>query len=307
MSATAARSTESGAGGLAQAMAEVAAAVEAELDGLLSFERPDAAELVEGMRYTALGAGKRLRPFLVHAAAAVGEADPRAVRRVGAAIELIHAYSLVHDDLPAMDDAELRRGRPACHKIYGEAGGILVGDALQALAFEALARDDGPCDAATRARLVAGLARAAGVLGMCGGQALDLAAERQALDEPAIVRLQRLKTGALIAFAADAGCILGGVDAERRAAVARWAENLGLAFQIKDDLLDAQGEAAVTGKDAGRDAVLGKATFVSLLGVHGAELRLMDLRRQAFAALDLLGDGANLLRELFDFVINRRA
>jgi farnesyl diphosphate synthase len=295
---------------LAAAMAGVAAAVEAELDRLLP--RPDGKgappALALAMRHACLGGGKRLRPFLTVAAGRLLAADEASLLRAGVAVELVHSYSLVHDDLPCMDDAALRRGRPTVHKAHGEANAVLAGDALQALAFEVLARNDWPAPPAERAALVAGLARAAGAAGMCGGQALDLEAERRRdLDEAAVVRLQALKTGALIGFCCEAACVLGGAAPSERRAFQTYAAALGLAFQIRDDLLDAEGDAAALGKDAGRDAAAGKATFVGLLGREGAAARLEGLRAQASAALDNLGRDATLLRDLFDFAINRKA
>ena len=296
---------------VAALLAEHARAVETELEALLAGpEQPEASaaerRLLAAMRHAALGGGKRLRPFLVRAAAALGRAEPAAVLRVGAAIELVHSYSLVHDDLPAMDDAATRRGRPSCHVAFDEATAILAGDALQALACEVLARPDWPASAELRAELVAGLARAAGAAGMCGGQALDLAAEGTALDEAGITRLQALKTGALIAFACEAGARLAGLDAERRGLVAEYARALGLAFQITDDLLDATGTAAELGKPAGADAVQGKATFLRLLGESGARARLEAVRADASGALDKLGPEALLLRATLDLVVERR-
>ncbi len=296
---------------MAALLAEHARAVETELEALLAGpEQPEASaaerRLFAAMRHAALGGGKRLRPFLVRAAAALGRAEPAAVLRVGAAIELVHSYSLVHDDLPAMDDAATRRGRPSCHVAFDEATAILAGDALQALAFEVLARPDWPGSAELRAELVAGLARAAGAAGMCGGQALDLAAEGTALDEAGITRLQALKTGALIAFACEAGARLAGLDAERRGLVTEYARALGLAFQITDDLLDATGTAAELGKPAGADAVQGKATFLRLLGESGARARLLAVRADASGALDKLGPEALLLRATLDLVVERR-
>ena len=287
------------------AMRAVADAVERELDRLLPRAGEVPAVLADAMRHACLGGGKRLRPFLSVATGRLFGADEAATLRAGTAVELIHGYSLVHDDLPAMDDAALRRGRPTVHKLFGDANAILAGDALQALAFEVLGRDDWPAAADQRAELVLGLARAAGPAGMCGGQTLDLEAEHQPLDEPGIVRLQALKTGALIAFSADAGCILGRASPAQRRAVRAYAEALGLAFQIRDDLLDDEGDTAAIGKDAGRDAAAGKATFVSLLGREGAEARLRDLRERAQGALSSLGPEQNLLRELYDFVATR--
>lgn len=302
---------EGGAALAAAALSEHGRSVEAELERLLApldagEGDPAIRRLVAAMRHATLGGGKRLRPFLVRATAALGRAEPASVLRVGAAIELLHCYSLVHDDLPAMDDADTRRGRPSCHVAFDEATAMLAGDALQALAFEVLARPDWPADAALRAELVSGLARAAGVLGMCGGQAIDLAAEGASLDEAGITRLQALKTGALIAFACDAGALLAGLDPERRELVASYARGLGLAFQIKDDLLDATGSAAELGKPAGADAAQGKATFVRLLGEEGAWARLEAVRAEASRALDKLGPDALLLRATLDLVVERR-
>lgn len=292
-------------GGLEQAMRQVADAVEAELDRLLPRAGTVPAVLAEAMRHACLGGGKRLRPFLVMAAGRHFGADEAALLRAGTAVELIHGYSLVHDDLPAMDDAALRRGRPSVHKAFGEANAVLAGDALQALAFEVLARPDWPAGPGERVALVAGLARAAGAAGMCGGQALDLEAERRPLDEAGILRLQTMKTGALIGFCCDAACVLGGAGPGERRALLAYAAALGLAFQIRDDLLDATGDTAALGKDAGRDAAAGKATFVSLLGAEAAGMRLAHLRAEAEAQLAGLGRPAPLLSGLFDFVVSR--
>jgi farnesyl diphosphate synthase len=234
----------------------------------------------------------------------LGAADEPLVR-AGAAIELIHAYSLIHDDLPAMDDAALRRGRPACHRAFDEATAILAGDALQALAFEILAEAGWGADAVQRCELVTGLARAAGPLGMCGGQMIDLLAERQALSLKQVRELQRLKTGAIIRFAAEAGAILGTAAPRQREALRDYADDLGLAFQIRDDLLDLEGDSTVTGKDAGRDGEAGKATFVRLLGEDGARAMLAELRERALARLDIFAGRATVLLNLFDFVIRR--
>jgi farnesyl diphosphate synthase len=287
-------------------MAAVAEATERELDRLLPPPEGPLGRLGEAMRYATLGGGKRFRPLLVAATAALGRAEPEAVTRVGAAIELLHAYSLIHDDLPAMDDATLRRGKPACHIAFGEGEAILAGDALLTLAFEALARGDWPAAPALRCELALGLARAGGWGGMCGGQLLDLADEGSAAGLDRIAYVEGLKTGAIIAFACDAGALLAGLDRQARGAIAAYAADLGLAYQISDDLLDAEGDAAVTGKDSGIDAAADKATFVRALGVDGARRRLGDLRAHGKAQLDFCGSKGTLLRELFDFVINRR-
>jgi farnesyl diphosphate synthase len=222
----------------------------------------------------------------------------------------VHCYSLVHDDLPAMDDDDLRRGQPTLHKAYDEWTAILAGDALNTLAFEILAEPRVPTDVEVRARLVLGLAQAAGRAGMVGGQCLDLAAEKLAAGPPPTVeeieRLQAMKTGALIGFSAEAGAILAQAEAGARAALRRYGEALGLAFQIADDLLDAEGDAAVLGKRVAKDAPAGKATFVSLVGREAARHRLNEAERQAIGALDRFGKRADVLREAAAFVSRRR-
>jgi len=288
-------------------MAVVADAIEAELDRLLPVASGPQARLHEAMRYAVLGGGKRLRPMLVWTSAELFGVAPAAAIRAGAAVELLHAYSLIHDDLPSMDDAALRRGRPSCHLAFDEATAILAGDALQPLAYEALARPDYGVDAAQRCELVLGLTRAAGAAGMCGGQMIDLQAQRQTLSLDEITVLQGLKTGALIAFACDAGAILGRAGEVERAALAGYAHDLGLAFQIKDDFLDRFGDSAVTGKHGGRDQDVGKATFVGLLGEHGARVKLDELRSQASARLDIFGARSMVMRQLLDFVIDRQS
>jgi len=290
---------------LAEQMAAVAEAVEIELDRLLPPALGPQARLHEAMRYAVLGGGKRLRPFLVMAGAELFAVPaPRAIR-VGVAVELIHGYSLVHDDLPAMDDAATRRGRPSCHRRFDEATAILAGDALQCLAFEVLAEPSTHPDAAVRCALVQKLALAAGALGMCGGQMIDLLAEGRGLGLEEVLELQRLKTGALLAFACEAGAILGAAGAGPRAVLGAYAADLGLAFQIQDDLLDVTGDAALAGKDLGRDQAAGKATVVGLLGVAGARRRLRDLATSAGQHLDRLDRDATVLRDVFDFVISR--
>jgi farnesyl diphosphate synthase len=290
---------------LRSCMATVAEEVEALLDRTLPAVTGSQAQLHEAMRYAMLGGGKRIRPFLVVAGADLFEVPRARSLRAGAAVELIHGYSLVHDDLPAMDDALTRRGRPSCHRQYDEATAVLVGDALQSLAFELLADPATHPNAEVRCALVGGLAKAAGAAGMCGGQMIDLLAEGRALELPQILELQRLKTGALIGFACEAGAILGGAAAAARQALRGYAADLGLAFQIQDDLLDVTGDAEVTGKDSGHDAAAGKATVVALLGVAGSRRRLEALRRSAIAHLDRLGEGTGVLRAVFEFVISR--
>jgi farnesyl diphosphate synthase len=225
--------------------------------------------------------------------------------QVAAAIEMVHAYSLIHDDLPAMDNSDLRRGRPTCHKRFDEATAVLAGDGLLTMAFEVLSHPDTHGDPAVRCELVSALATAAGPAGMVGGQMIDLIAERLPLDIGAITRLQRMKTGALIAFACEAGAILATAAGELRIALRGYAHDLGLAFQIADDLLDVEGSAAETGKPVGADAAAGKATFVSLLGLERARAQAGLLVDQAVAHLDLFEQRAELLRQVARFVINR--
>ncbi|HYP37353.1 MAG TPA: farnesyl diphosphate synthase [Stellaceae bacterium] len=260
----------------------------------------------QAMRYSALAPGKRLRPFLVLASAQLFGVARRCALQVAAATEMVHAYSLVHDDLPAMDNSDLRRGRPTCHKEFDEATAVLAGDGLLTAAFEVLADPDTHGDPAVRCELVTALAGAAGAAGMVGGQMIDLIAEHQTLDIGAITRLQRMKTGALIAFSCEAGAILAKAPHELRTALRGYAHDLGLAFQIADDLLDVEGSAAETGKPVGADVASGKATFVSILGVTRARAQAELLIRQAIAHLDLFEQRAELLREAARFVITRR-
>ena len=263
------------------------------------------ARVYEAMRYSALAPGKRLRPLLVLASARLFGVARRSALQVAAAIEMVHAYSLIHDDLPAMDDSDLRRGRPTCHKEFDEATAVLAGDGLLTMAFEVLAHPDSHGDPAVRCELVRALAAAAGGAGMVGGQMIDLIAERQPLDIGAITRLQRMKTGALIAFACEAGAMLAKAGNEPRTALRGFAHDLGLAFQIADDLLDVEGSAAETGKPVGADAAAGKATFVSILGIERARAQAGLLVDQAVAHLDLFEQKAELLRQVARFVINR--
>ena len=270
------------------------------------------ARLIAAMRHAALGGGKRLRPFLlVESAALSGAARPGALL-AGAALECLHCYSLVHDDLPAMDNDDLRRGRPTVHKAFDEATAILAGDALLTLAFEIMAREEVHADAGVRLALVTELARASGLGGMAGGQMLDLAAEgrfaeKRALTEKEIVTLQAMKTGALIRFACRAGAILGQADEAMRAGLDRFGAAVGEAFQIADDLLDVEGDMATLGKAAGKDAAAGKATLVAVLGPEGARAKLAALTREADAALASFGGKADVLRAAARFVVERKA
>ena len=276
------------------------------IDGLLRVPSGIEARVYEAMRYSALAPGKRLRPLLVLASARLFGVDRRSALQVAAAIEMVHAYSLIHDDLPAMDDSDLRRGRPTCHKAFDDATAVLAGDGLLTMAFEALSHPDTHGDPAVRCELVAALAAAAGGAGMVGGQMIDLIAETQILDIGAITRLQRMKTGALIAYSCEAGAILAKAPLELRLALRGYAHDLGLAFQIADDLLDVEGSAEETGKPVGADAAAGKATFVSILGVKRARAQAELLINQAVAHLDLFEQRAELLRQVARFVIDRR-
>ena len=296
-------------------LAESGAAIESELDALLGADpRPGEparpARLVEAMRYATLGGGKRLRPFLtVETARALGRQD-KGPRRAGAAIECVHAYSLIHDDLPAMDDDDLRRGRPTTHRAFGEATAILAGDALQALAFEILADPATDSIAEVRVALCAGLARAVGLAGMVGGQMLDLDAERSTapLSVEEIARLQAMKTGALLRFSVEAGSRLAGAGAKASAALSAYGRAIGAAFQVADDILDAEGDAATLGKRAQKDAERNKGTLVGALGVEGARRELARLTDEATSAVDAAGLGASgdVLRATARFVATRK-
>jgi len=291
------------------ALAFAAESTEQTMDRLLPRGEEGEARVFDAMRYSSLGGGKRLRAFFVLAGATLFKVGAMPALRTASAIEFLHAYSLIHDDLPAMDDDDLRRGKPSCHKQFDEATAILAGDALQALAFEVLAHEATHGDPAVRMALVSELARAAGAHGMVGGQMLDLLAETQGPDMSigAITRLQRLKTGALISFSCTAGAILGKAAEPMRAALAAYAHDLGLAFQIVDDLLDVEGDAAVLGKATNKDAAAGKATFVSILGVERARAQASLLAQQAATHLEPFGPPAGLLKQAAKFVVQRRA
>ncbi len=292
---------------LDEAMVDAAAAVESELDSLLPAAAGHEARLFEAMRYATLGSGKRLRPFLVLCGARISGAPDSRALRVGAAIELVHCYSLIHDDLPAMDDDDMRRGKPSCHIAFDDATAILAGDALLTLAFEVLADPATHPDGQVRSALLHRLAVAAGGAGMVGGLMIDLEAEHSDPDVATITRMQRLKTGALIGFACEAGAVLGKAGKHVINALHLYAHDLGLAFQIADDLLDTEGDAVDMGKATGKDAAAGKATFVSLLGVEQARERARLLARQAVGHLEVFDDRAAHLRDIAAFVIERRA
>jgi farnesyl diphosphate synthase len=285
---------------------EAAGLTDAALEHLLTVPPGLEARVFEAMRYSVLAPGKRMRPFLVLAAANMFGVARRCALQVAAAIEMVHVYSMIHDDLPAMDNSDLRRGRPTCHKQFDDATAVLAGDGLLTTAFEVLADRDTHGDPAVRCELVSALAASAGAAGMVGGQMIDLITEHQPLDIGAITRLQRMKTGALIAFACESGAILAKAPHESRIALRGYAHDLGLAYQIADDLLDVEGSAAEIGKPVGADAAAGKATFVSILGVERARAQAELLVRQAVAHLDLFERRAELLREAARFVIARR-
>ena len=288
-------------------LAKSAEAVNLTLERLLEMHDDPEAELMEAMRYSALDGGKRIRPFLVRASADLFNVKPERSLRAAAAVEMVHCYSLVHDDLPAMDDDDLRRGQPTCHIQYSEATAILAGDALLTKAFEVLSADDTHPDPNVRCHLVQALARAAGHEGMVGGQMLDLIAENEPLNMPEITRLQRMKTGMLIAVSCEMGAILGKATEGAQNELYAYAHDLGLAFQIADDLLDVEGDEKTVGKKTGKDVEAGKATFVSLLGVEKARNQARLLVNQACEHLDLFDKKADPLRNLAEFVINRQS
>jgi farnesyl diphosphate synthase len=302
----------------AQSLNAAARLTEATLDGILANKsisgeapEPQAGRLIAAMRHAVLGGGKRVRPLLVIESAALFGLAPQNAAHTAAALELVHCYSLAHDDLPAMDNDELRRGQPTVWKAYDEWTAILAGDGLLTLAFEVLARAETHPDPAVRVALVSALAHASGAAGMVGGQALDLMADKRG--DPAaptidhIRRLQAMKTGALLVFACEAGAILGrATDGERRA-LADFGTALGFAFQIADDLLDAEGDAATVGKAVAKDAAANKATLVSLMGIQKARAMLVETEAAANDALNIFGSRADILREAARFVVNRKS
>lgn len=292
---------------LRKEMARAAKVVEQALEVLLPPVEGADVRLADAMRYATLGGGKRLRAFLVIESAAIFGVSETCAARVAASVEMLHAYSLVHDDLPAMDNDDLRRGKPSTHKAFDEATAILAGDALQCRAFEVLAEHDTHSDPQARCELVMALGAAAGARGMAGGQMIDMLAEGHELDGPTVTRLQALKTGRLIQYSAEAGAILGRASTPQRHLLAAYGRDLGAAFQIADDLLDLEGDAAEIGKTAGKDAAAGKATMVSVLGVDMARAHADMLARQAAAHLDGFGHRAAALRALTEFVVARRS
>jgi farnesyl diphosphate synthase len=290
------------------ALAETADRITVALDALIP--RPDGPEkrLISAMRYAALGPGKRMRPFLTIECGRLVGADERALLRAACAVECIHAYSLIHDDLPAMDDDDIRRGRDTVHIAYDEATAILAGDALQAMAFEILADPETCPSPGARAELVLRMARAAGARGMAGGQMIDMAIEAGEADDIGIItRCQRMKTGALIAYCAEAGALVADASKDQRVALEGFAHDLGLCYQIVDDILDAEGDETLTGKRTRKDALQGKATFVTILGVEGARDRARRLAEQAKDHLAPFGKEAERLREAVNYVLDRQS
>lgn len=263
--------------------------------------------LFDAMRYSVLNGGKRLRPFMVMHAAGLFNVDPARARRVAAAVEFLHCYSLVHDDLPAMDDSDKRRGKPTTHRKFDEATAILAGDALLTLAFEVLADRDTHSDPHVRVELVRKLAIASGGHGMVGGQMLDLIGENEEFDLGTISRMQRMKTGHLFAFACEAGAILGKADEVHKKALCNYAYDLGLAFQVTDDVLDVEADPNETGKPANQDSQAGKSTFVSTMGKEQAKMRAEMLAHQAVRHLRVFDGRAEMLKELAMYVLERRA
>ena len=289
------------------ALRRQAGVIEEALDILLPPVEGPEGRLAEAMRYATLGGGKRLRGFLVMEVSRLFRVSETCAARAAASVEMLHAYSLVHDDLPAMDDDDLRRGKPSTHKAFDEATAILAGDALQTRAFEVLAEPDTHSDPLARCELVAGLALASGARGMAGGQMIDMEAEGRTLTSAEVARLQALKTGRLIQYSAEAGAILGRAAPAVRQQIAAYGRDLGAAFQIADDLLDAIGTTEETGKTAGKDAASGKATLVAILGLERAGIQARLLSEQAVGHLDAFGPEADRLRELAAYVVSRRS
>ncbi|MBL0769951.1 polyprenyl synthetase family protein [Sphingopyxis sp. XHP0097] len=287
------------------AQADVAAGVDELFERWLAVPADPRARLYEAMRHAAIAGGKRLRPLLVRAAGDLFHVDRALSLRVGAAVEAMHVYSLIHDDLPCMDDDDLRRGKPTVHRAFDEATAVLAGDSLHALAFEWLVDPATHSDPFVRSELVRELARAAGPAGMAGGQMMDLAAETADFDLPTVTRLQQLKTGALIAFSVEAGAILARIPPDGRIPLRGYARDIGLAFQIADDIMDVEGDEALAGKALHKDEAAGKATFVTLMGIERAREQAGLLVEQAIAHLSGYGDEAALLRAIAAYVVER--
>jgi farnesyl diphosphate synthase len=289
---------------LTVALEQVGAEIDRAFEALLAVPPDPRARLYEAMRYAAIGGGKRIRPLLVVAACSLFHVARERAIRVALAVECVHVYSLIHDDLPSMDDDDLRRGKPTLHRAFDEAVAILAGDSLHALAFQILAEEETHEDPFVRADLVLELARAAGPAGMAGGQMMDLSAA-SGLDLASVTRLQQLKTGALIGWCLEAAAIMGRVPPEGRVGLRGYARDVGLAFQIADDLLDFEGQEEKTGKRVGKDLAAGKATFVSLLGVERARQQAEILVAQAIEHLHAFGPEADLLRAIARFAVER--
>jgi farnesyl diphosphate synthase len=293
--------------GLADALKQVQREIDSVFDAFLPVPGDTRARLIEAMRYAAIGGGKRVRPLLLVSTATMYGVDRTAALRAAAAVEAIHVYSLIHDDLPCMDDDDLRHGKPTLHKAFDEATAVLAGDALHALAFEILADTGTSTDPFTRSELIATLGRASGMHGMAGGQMMDMVADQEGVeyDLHTVTRLQQLKTGALLAASVDMGAILGKVPPEGRAHLRAYARDIGLAFQIADDLLDVTGDEAKAGKALRKDERQGKQTFVTLMGVDKAREQARALVDQAVAHLGGHGVEANILRALARFIVDR--
>ena len=290
---------------LAEGMGRIAREIDMVFDRLLPVPDDSRARLVEAMRHAAIGGGKRLRPLLLVSTAQMYGVDRDSALRVGAAVEAIHVYSLIHDDLPCMDDDALRHGKPTVHCAFDEATAVLAGDCLHALAFELLADPDTCGDPFIRADLVLALGQASGHNGMAGGQMMDIAAETETFDLHSVTRLQQLKTGALLGAAVEMGAILGHCPPEGRTHLRGYARDIGLAFQIVDDLLDHEGDEELAGKALRKDAVAGKQTFVSLLGAERAREQAHMLVEQAIAHLAHHGPEADMLRAVARFIVER--
>lgn len=290
---------------LADAFRQISLDVDACFDALLAVPDDPRAVLYEAMRHAAIGGGKRVRPLLLTATAAMFNVDRSLAVRVACAVEAIHVYSLIHDDLPCMDDDDMRRGKPTVHKAFNDAVAVLAGDSLHALAFEILAGSQSHPDPFIRAELIMTLAEASGPNGMAGGQMMDLEAEKAKFDLPTVTKLQRLKTGALIAASVEMGAILANVPVEGRTALRAYARDIGLAFQIADDIMDEIGDEALAGKALHKDAAAGKETFLSLLGLERAREQAFFLVDQAIGHLASHGREADLLRALARYIVER--
>jgi farnesyl diphosphate synthase len=292
-------------GALEAALSATSSAVERVLEPILNRSSGLEARVIDAMHYAVFSGGKRLRPFLVLASSELFDVERKRALRVAAAIECVHCYSLVHDDLPAMDNDDLRRGKPTVHIKFDEATAILAGDALLTLAFEILASPETHDDPNVRLKLISALAKASGHHGMVGGQMIDLMAADHELDQAAVCRLQQMKTGALISFSVEAGAIMGHASESARGSLQGYARDLGLAFQVADDLLDAEGSIENTGKAVGKDVAAGKATLVSIMGLERAKQQAGLLTDQAIDHLSGFDDRASLLRAVAHFAINR--